>query len=299
MRKNKALKRIKIGTESNESAIWRARFAKDQLSAGGIDSELIIIRPGKNAALAQENSDAAVGRKLEEALLRGDIDMTVHVMKDLPTEQPQGLVIAGVSARLDPADWLLIRQESIVENQLFKLKDNGLVGVSSPLQKAQLLDYRRDAKPVDTEEDIPSRLEKLRRGDYDAVMVSAAELDRLQPDLSGLEVVPTNPREVVTTPAQGVLAYRCCENDTATRRLIREIHHREVSAVTNVERKVLQFFGGNTNFPLGVYCERDAMGHYHVWAAMADAWDQPLQRTRISQSTSHLLAERVVEGLRL
>jgi hydroxymethylbilane synthase len=160
-----------------------------------------------------------------------------------------------------------------------------------------MLDFRPDIQLRDIRGNVPTRVEKLRRGEFDAILLAAAGLSRLSLDLSDLTVLPLHPREFVPAPAQGVLAWQCCAGDLETRHLLQKIHHPEVAAVTNVERKVLKLIGGGCHLPLGVYCERDAMGNYHVWAAMADAWNEPLRRVRLSSNTSHLLAEKVVEGL--
>lgn len=296
------MKKIRIGTRGSKLALWQAEFTKKQLAAIGVEAELVIIKT-KGDVVQHLSFDKIEGKgfftkEIEDALLRGDVDMAVHSMKDMPTSQPEGLVLAGVSYREDPADWLLIRPEAVVEGQLFKLKENALVGTSSARRKAQLLDYRRDVQLADIRGNVPTRLEKLRRGDFDAILLAGAGLSRLELDLSGIVVLKFNPREFVPAPAQGVLTFQCCEGDAETRNLIRQIHHPEISALTNIERKVLQLIGGGCHVPLGVYCERDAMSHYHVWAAMSDAWDQPVRRVRISQSTSYLLAEKVVEALK-
>lgn len=296
------MKKIKIGTRGSKLALWQAEFTQRQLADLGVEAELVIIKT-RGDVIQHLSFDKIEGKgfftkEIEDALLRGDVDMAVHSMKDMPTSQPEGLVLAGVSYRENPADWLLIRPEAVVNDQLFKLKKDAVVGTSSARRKAQLLDYRGDVQLKDIRGNVPTRLEKLRKGDFDAILLAGAGLNRLELDLSGLEVVHFNPREFVPAPAQGVLTFQCCEEDTETRRLIGKLHHPEVSALTNVERKVLQLAGGGCQIPLGVYCERDAMGNYHVWAAMADAWDLPVRRARISQSTTYLLAEKIVEQLK-
>jgi hydroxymethylbilane synthase len=207
-------------------------------------------------------------------------------------------VIAAVSYRENPADWLLIKKEKVAENQPFRLPKEAIVGTSSARRKAQLLDFRSDVQLQDIRGNVPTRVEKLRAGDFDAILLAGAGLSRLNFDLSDLEVIKLHPKEFVPAPAQGVLAWQCLESDIETRRLLQRIHRPEVSAVTNVERKVLKLIGGGCHLPLGVYCERDIGGNYHVRAAMADAWNQPLQRIRLSSSTSYGLAEKVLEGLK-
>lgn len=302
MRKNRILKKIRIGTRGSKLALWQANYTQFSLAEKGIEAELIIIKT--TGDLVQHLSfDKIEGKgfftkEIEDALLRGDVDMAVHSMKDLPTTQPDGLVVAGVSYREDPADCLLIRQGELAEGQLFKLKEGAVVGTSSARRKAQLLGYRPDLRLVDIRGNVPTRLDKLRSGNFDAIMLAAAGLARLSLEMDGVEKVTLNVREFVPAPAQGVLAFQCCAGDLETRRIIQQhLHVPKVSAITNVERKVLKLIGGGCHLPLGVYCEQDSGGNYHVWAAIADAWDQPVRRIRLSQSTSFGLAEKLVEGL--
>lgn len=296
-----SLKKIRIGTRGSKLALWQAEFTKTQLAALGVETELIIIKT-KGDVVQHLSFDKIEGKgfftkEIEDALLRGDVDMAVHSMKDMPTTQPDGLVLGAVSYREDPADWLLIRKSEATEDQLFKLKKEAVVGTSSARRKAQLLDYRSDVQLQDIRGNVPTRLEKLRRGEFDAILLAGAGLGRLGLDLSDFEVVKFNPREFVPAPAQGVLAFQCCAEDFGVRRLLQKIHHPEIAARTNVERKVLKLIGGGCHMPLGVYCERDASGNYHAWAALADAWDQPVRRFQLSQSTNLNLAEKIVEGL--
>ena len=111
-------------------------------------------------------------------------------------------------------------------------------------------------------------------------------------------VIKLNPKEFVPAPAQGVLAFQTVVDNKDIRRVLQKIHHPEVSKRTNIERKVLQLFEGGCHMPLGVYCETDPQGNYHVWAAKADSWESPVKSVRLSSSTSFELPEQVVAALR-
>ena len=233
-------------------------------------------------------------KEIEDALLRGSIDLAVHSMKDLPTESPEGLVIAGVSYRENPADWLLIRRERTDTNRPYNLAEKAMVGTSSARRKALLLNVRSDIELKDIRGNVPTRIRKLRDGQFDAIVLAAAGLSRLELDISDLEVVKMSPKEFVPAPAQGVIAFQTLASDVSTRRIVQQIHQSEVALATNIERKVLNGLGGGCHMPLGVYCERDSIGNYHVWAAKADTWDGSLQRVRLSSSTSFELPEQVL-----
>jgi len=295
------MKKIKIGTRGSQLALWQAEFTRQQLAGNGIASELVIIKT-EGDAIQHLSFDKIEGKgfftkEIEDHLLSGDVDMAVHSMKDLPTTQPDGLVVGAVSYRENPSDWLIIRKEEVDATGLLKLKNNAIVGTSSARRKAQLLDVRPDVQLKDLRGNVLTRLDKLRQGQYDAIILAAAGLIRLAPDTSGLEILQLNSKEFVPAPAQGVLAFQCRYDDIETRRVLKKLHHPEVSACTNIERKVLHLAGGGCHMPLGVYCEQDELGNYHVWAAIADAWNAPLRRAQLSSGTSLNLAEKVLEKL--
>ena len=294
-------KTLKIGTRGSRLALWQANYTMQQLKEKGISAELEIIKTKgdkiQNLSFDKIEGKGFFTKEIEDALLRGDVDMAVHSMKDLPTTSPEGLKIAAVSYREDPADWLLIRPSESTDNQIFKLNKNAIVGTSSARRKAQLLDFRPDLELKDIRGNVPTRIEKLRNGDFDAIVLAAAGIKRLELDLSDLTVIRLNPREFVPSPAQGVLAFQTCEDNMDNRKVLKFLHNSEVSAVTNIERKVLNLLDGGCHLPLGVFCEKDGTGNYHVWAAKADTWDGPLKRVQLSSSTSHGLAEKIVEEL--
>lgn len=290
---------IRIGTRGSELALWQARHLQKELSEVGVQSELVVLKT-KGDQIQHLSFDKIEGKgfftkEIEDALLNGEVDLAVHSMKDLPTSSPEGLVLAGVSYREDPADWLLIRRDVIDTQGLLLLPQGAKVGTSSARRKAQMLDFRPDVQLEDIRGNVPTRINKLREGQFDAIMLAAAGLTRLQLDLDDLHLIKFNPREMVPAPAQGVLAYQTRQDDKKLRRIVQQIHHPEVSTSTNVERKVLQLMGGGCHLPLGVYCERDANGFFHVWAAMAQTWKSPLKRVRHSASTHFELAETVAE----
>jgi hydroxymethylbilane synthase len=292
---------IRIGTRGSQLALWQANYLVQELAKTGQTAEIHVIKT-KGDQIQHLSFDKIEGKgfftkEIEEALLAGSVDLAVHSMKDLPTSSPPGLVVSAVSYREDPSDWLLVRPDVVREGQLFGLPAGAVVGTSSARRKAQLLDFRPDLKLADIRGNVPTRLEKLRRGDFAAIVLAGAGLRRLELDVSDLKVVRFNPREFVPAPAQGVLAFQTREDDRDLRRLLQQLHQREVAKCTNVERRVLQLLGGGCHMPLGVYCERDESGNFHVWAARADHWEAPLQRARLSSSTSFELAEQVLQAL--
>jgi hydroxymethylbilane synthase len=291
---------LRIGTRGSKLALWQAHFTQAELQRIGVESELIIIKT-KGDLVQHLSFDKMEGKgfftkEIEDALLRGEVELAVHSMKDLPTTAPEGLATTAVSYRDNPADLLIIRPEAVEEGRIFRFREGAVVGTSANRRKAQLKDFRPDAVLKDVRGNVPTRVEKLRGGDFDAIFLAAAGISRLALDLSDLVVVELNPREFVPAPAQGVLAWQTNRDDHATRRLLKQLHHADVAACTNVERRVLQLMEGGCQLPLGVFCERDAQGNFHAHAACEI--DGAVRRTRLSQSTNAGMAETIVRNLK-
>lgn len=295
------MKKIKIGTHHNELALYHANHTLQQLSNLGVEAELTTFHSkgdkAKHFPFDKPNDGDLLTTEIEVALLRGEVDFAVRTLQDLPTTQPNGLVLAGVSKRESPAEWLLMRKNDLADDQLFSLKEKAIVGASSARRKAQMFDFRPDAVFKEMTGNESDCLENLRMGNFDAIILAGKNINSLGLDIFDLFVLKFNPREFIPAPAQGILAYQCCETDLEIRRLLKQLHLPETAAVSNIERKILKLMGGELNKPLGVYCEQDANNHYHVWAAYAKTWDAPLKRVRLSSSTNFNLAERVVEML--
>ena len=295
--------KIRIGTRGSKLALWQANHTQEQLQQAGIESEVVIIKTQgdriQHLSFDKMEGKGFFTKEIEDALLREEIDVAVHSMKDLPTNAPEGLSITAVSYRENPADWLVIRKEREAAGQDLRLPQGAIVGTSSARRKSQILDFRPDVQIKDIRGNVPTRLGKLRDGQFDAILMAAAGATRLGIDLEEeFTLIKFNPKEFVPAPAQGVLAWQTRTEDKPTRRLLKNVHQKDTAEVTNIERKVLNMLDGGCQMPLGVYCERDDDGNYHIWAAKADAWDKPVQRVRMSQSTKHQLPERVAEALR-
>ena len=292
---------LRIGTRGSKLALWQAHYTQDQLQAIGIDSELHIIKT-KGDKIQHLSFDKIEGKgfftkEIEDELLAGHIDLAVHSMKDMPTTQPEGLCLTAISYREDPADCLVIRQEKATKGQLLQLPQGAIVGTSSARRKAQMLGIRPDVELRDIRGNVPTRLQKLRDGQFDAILLAMAGLKRLEVDLSDFVSIRLNPKEFIPAPAQGVLAWQTKTDDLPTRRVLRKLHQRSVLECTNVERKVLKLLDGGCHLPLGVYCERDAMGYFHAWGILGQGVEAPLRQTHLSSSTTHGLAERLFADL--
>lgn len=294
-------RKIIIGSRGSELALWQAHHVEAQLQALGHEVEIRIIKT-QGDRIQHLSFDKLEGKgfftkELEEKLLEGEIDLAVHSHKDLPTENPEGLTIAAVSEREDPSDMLLIRKERLDATQKWQLKKGAVVGTSSARRKAQLLHHRPDLDLQDLRGNVPTRIHKLRELHYDAIMLAAAGVERLQLDLSEFEVVKLSPTEFIPAPAQGVLGLQVREADAEVFSIVHQLNDASVAKRIKVERRILNLFQGGCQMPLGAYCVQtdDALT---VTACVADAWDSPVRMAQLSGNEAEELAQRTVAQLK-
>ena len=292
---------IKIGSRGSKLALWQAHYLQGLLQDNGIYSEVTIIKT-QGDKIQHLGFDKLEGKgfftkELEDSLSAGDIDMAVHSMKDMPTESPAGLCLTALSYRDDPADTLLISKDKVDMTADFRLVEGAIVGSSSARRKSQMLSLRPDVTMKDIRGNVPTRVEKLRNGDYDAILLAQAGLNRLELELNDLEVIRLHPREFVPAPAQAVLAYQCRVDDIRIRKLLMKIHNPDVAELINVERKVLNMMDGGCHLPLGVYCRKDDMGYYHAEAYYSATEDGNGKKVNISLSTTNGMAQKIYDKL--
>jgi len=245
-------KNLIIGSRGSDLALWQANFIQDKLSTLKIPAEIKVIKT--QGDLVQDLSfDKMEGKgfftkEIEEALLKGEIDLAVHSHKDLETAQPKGLKIAAVTTREEPNDLILINKNAVDTKRRLALKDGATVGTSSARRKSFLKGFRKDVKLKDMRGNVPTRIEKLQNGEYDAVILAAAGVNRLDLDLSAFHVELLDPTEFIPAPAQGVLALQIRDNDKDLQKQLQALNDEETAAVTEIERNILnQFQGGVSN----------------------------------------------------
>ncbi|MES2427366.1 MAG: hydroxymethylbilane synthase [Bacteroidota bacterium] len=286
-----------IGTRGSELALWQANFIKDSLAKVNIQAELKIIKT-QGDRLLNLSFDKLEGKgfftkELEEELLAGTIDLAVHSHKDLPTENPPGLIIAAVSEREDPSELLLILKDCVDVKQKLSVKYGAIVGTSSNRRKAQLLAYRPDLEIEDLRGNVPTRINKLREENYDAIMLAKAGVSRLGIDLSEFHVEELTPNELIPAPAQGALAIQIRESDNELFLALQVLNHPDVAEELAVERTVLKLFGGGCHLPLGCYCRKED-GVFQVFTSKAEEGDQFPDRLFLEAEKTEGLSEKVV-----
>jgi len=252
---------IRIGSRGSDLALWQANHVKRQLEALGATVSITIIKT-QGDQIQDLSFDKLEGKgfftkEIEHALLDGTIDLAVHSHKDLETTPPEGLMIAAVSERENPADVLLILPGAVDTTQHWNLKQGAIVGTSSARRKSQLVAFRDDTTIKDLRGNVPTRLQKLMDGGYDAILLAKAGLDRLELDLSSVHVEVLDPEEFIPAPAQGVLALQIRSTDSELFAFMQALNHPDVQSKIELERTVLNRLQGGCQLPLGVYCPEE------------------------------------------
>lgn len=294
------MRKIIIGTRGSDLALWQANFVAGKLRDCGVEVELKIIKT-KGDTIQNVTFDKIEGKgfftkELEEELLEKTIDLAVHSHKDLPTTHPAGLTIGAVSYREKPGDLMIISKPAADKRMKFGVRKGAAVGTSAARRRSQLLAFRPDLNIVPIRGNVPTRIQKVRDGEFDAIMLAEAGIERLQLDLSDLEVYKIDAKEIIPAPAQGVLALQCRDNDEELLNLLQKINDKEVEDVISLERTVLNRLDGGCQLPLGVYCEKDEEV-YKIWASKSETAESMPRQVYLEGQNPVTIIERVLEKI--
>lgn len=238
-----------IGSRGSQLALWQANHVARQLNQLGIETEIRIIKTTgdhlQTASLMQAGGKGLFTKEIEDALLDATIDLAVHSLKDLPTESPAGLTIAAVPQREDPRD-------AIVGRPLADLPAGARMGTSSGRRASQLRVLRPDFVIEPIRGNVDTRLRKLKEGQFDAIVLAAAGLRRL--DLAKEIAEVLSPSQSCPAPGQGALGIQTRENDRAAE-ICRPLDHLPTRLAVTAERTVLAALGGGCQLPFGAFAE--------------------------------------------
>jgi hydroxymethylbilane synthase len=259
----KARAKLRLGTRGSELARTQSGTVAASLEKLGFEVELTIIRTAGDRDTAAPFS--AIGpqgvfvREIEQALVNERIELAVHSFKDLPTQSPPELAIGAVPERADPADLLLVRNHAVGrETGLAALASGARVGTASARRRVWLRHFRPDLDVRPLRGNVPTRLRKLEDGDFDAILLAAAGVDRLHARVriepSAITVLRLDPQEFVPAPAQGALAVQCRRGDAALLEVLRALDHAPTRLAVTAERDALARAEGGCDVAFGAYC---------------------------------------------
>ncbi len=262
--------KIRIGTRKSKLALWQSEWVKAQIEKKFPEVEVELVKITTkgdkilDVPLAKIGDKGLFTKEIEEAMLRGDVDIAVHSLKDVPSKLPEGLKLIAYSDREDPRDAFLSNGKYTLET----LPEGAVVGTSSLRRKAQLRILRPDLEIRDLRGNVDTRIRKLKEGQYDAIILAAAGVKRLGWEDEIDEIL--SPDRMIPSVSQGILGIEGREGDEEIERIVREaINSYESEVAAAVERAFLRTVEGGCQVPLGCYAVVNE-DRVHVRAFISD-----------------------------
>ncbi len=262
---------LRLGTRGSALALTQSGAIAERLRAAGHAVELTVIRTaGDRDTTAPFGSIGPQGvfvREIEQALVERRIELAVHSFKDLPTRSPPELAIAAVPERADPADLLFVRAEALAPDDFLPLRAHARVGTASARRRVWLEHFRPDLVIEPLRGNVPTRLQRLVEGRFDAILLAAAGVarlraeNRLDAELEGLTVVRLDPERFVPAPAQGALALQCRRDAPEVVAALAPLEHLPTRLAIAAERDALARAEGGCDVAFGAYCVRRGDAH--------------------------------------
>jgi hydroxymethylbilane synthase len=237
-----------IGSRGSKLALWQANHIRARLEALGSECRIEVITTSgdrfQSGPLKEIGNKGLFTKEIEEALLDGRVDLAVHSLKDMPTEIPEGLVIAATPEREDPRD-------AMVGSKLSDLRAGARVGTGSLRRVAQLYAARPDLDVQPVRGNVDTRLRKLDEGQFEAIVLAAAGLRRLGWADRITELLA--PQLMCPAVGQGSLAIETREDGGPAHQVCLRLNHAATYAAITAERAVLSVLGGGCQVPIGAY----------------------------------------------
>ncbi len=293
-------KSIIIGSRGSDLALWQAKHVQKLLKEEcGLAADIQIIKT-RGDQIQHLSFDKIEGKgfftkEIENSLLNKSVDLAVHSYKDLETTQPTELVIAATGKRASSADLLLINKNAVDITNPLNLKKDAVVGTSSARRKSLLKLMRPDVIIKDIRGNVPTRIQKLANGEFDAIVLAQAGVDRLELDLTAFFNHKFNSKDFISAPAQGALALQIRKEDQWLFDALQVINDKSTEETVNIERSILKGFNAGCQVPLGVYCEKNE-SDYKVWISRAEKWEETPKQTFLKGTNAKNLIQ---SGLKL
>ena len=246
------MKVLRIGTRGSLLAKWQAEYVRKQMfQAAGVEGEIVIIKTSgdklQQSALTQIGGKGIFIKELEDALLQESIDIAVHSVKDIPTEMQRGLSFAAICRRDDVRDCLVSNNGATLPS----LRQGARVGTGSLRRQAQLRHIRPDLDVRDLRGNVDTRLRKVESGEYDAVILAKAGLDRLGCNHRISEIL--SPDVCMPAVGQGAIGVECRADDAQASEVLEKLDHAETRTAIIAERTLLSVLQGGCQVPLGAW----------------------------------------------
>ncbi|MEM7234588.1 MAG: hydroxymethylbilane synthase [Planctomycetota bacterium] len=246
---------IRVGTRGSPLAIWQSEQVENHLRERGHDVDRIVLKTRAENFPDRPLTNLGVGiftKELDDALLRGDIDLAVHSAKDIPSTLPEGLSFAAALERESPFDALISADGS---SRLADLPQGARIGTGSPRRRAQLLAFRDDFDVVPLRGNVDTRLRKIETESLAGTILSHAGLIRLGRTEVISEVL--NAEAMIPAPGQGIVVVACREDDASARENLAALDHGDTRCALDAERAFLRELQGGCQIPAGCFAKLD------------------------------------------
>lgn len=287
---------LRIGTRDSALALWQANTLQERLLELGISAEIISIKSQGDLNLDQPlyamGITGVFTKTLDIALLKNDIDIAIHSMKDVPTQLPKGIIQAAVLERGAVGDIM------VWKNHMAKAKDTKTIATGSLRRKAQWAKQNPQDKIVPLRGNIQTRLKKLQEEDWDGAIFAEAALHRLE--IKDEIIEPLN--ELLPAPAQGALMVVCRLEDEDIAQQLTLLNDREAEICTQVERDFLSALEGGCTAPIGAYayCEKDIVhfngGLYSLKGSTPQEIKKSFAKKEVNEMGAILAKELLQQG---
>jgi hydroxymethylbilane synthase len=280
---------IIIGTRGSELAMWQTKTVSRLLTEKtSIPTELKIIKTVGDridtVPFSKMEGKGFFTKELEEELLAGRIDIAVHSMKDLQTILPEGLALGAICCRDDPREVVLINPDSYDQTEPLGIKAGQVIGTSSVRRQCQISALMPGLQINDLRGNVPTRLRKLRDGQYDAIIIARAGVVRLGIDTSDLRSRVLDPDVFMPAPAQGIIAVEIRHREDDVKRAVLAIDDPDLRAQIRLERGLLAEFEGGCQLPLGAISEIDGR-NYTLKAILGCRKGESWERAKRAKAT--------------
>lgn len=262
-RKNNLKNKIVIGSRGSELALWQAMFIKGEIEKAvkNVKVEIKIIKTTGdkilNIALSKIGDKSLFTKELETALLNGEIDLAVHSLKDLQTQLPKGLKLAAVTKRHPVEDVLISRKKGTT---LWTLKEKAVIATGSLRRKSQIMHLRPDLKLIELRGNVPTRIEKFLKSDWDGIILARAGVERLKLGKYISSIIDKN--EILPAVGQGALGIEILEKNSEINQILMSIHDEDTYLAVLAERSLLRTLEGGCQVPIGAYAQVKSNGIY-------------------------------------
>ena len=255
--------KVVIGSRGSDLALWQANYIKKELERKYrnivVDIKIINTKGDKilDVALSKIGDKNLFTKELEIQLLEKKIDLAVHSLKDLQTQIPDGLKLSAVTKRHGVEDVLIARKKGIT---ILKLKEGATVATGSLRRGCQLLHLRPDIKIVDLRGNVPTRIEKFLKSDWDAIILARAGVERLKLKKYISSYIHTD--LMLPAVGQGALGIEIHKDNLFIDELLQKIHHEETYSAVLAERSLLKTLEGGCQVPIGAIAQVKTNGLY-------------------------------------